>query len=387
MSRATVLVAHPSPDLYGSDRVLLETLSALVAAGWRTVLTVPASGPLVALAEARGAEVRICPTPILRKAALRPRGLAALVRSTLAALGPGRRLLRELDADLVVVNTVTIPLWLVLSRSSRTCCHVHEAEASQPLLVRRLLYAPLLLAQQILVNSRFSLEVLAGAWPRLRGRSAIVYNGVPGPQVPPAPLRAELDGGPRLLFIGRLSERKGPQIAVAAIAALRDRGIPAELRLLGAAFPGYEWFDQQLRAQVDGLGLSDRVEFIGFDPDIWGHLAAADIVVVPSTADEPFGNTAVEALLAQRPLIVSDTSGLKEAASGFGAARFVTPGDPLAIADAVADLVHRWAELPAQVAADRRRAESRHDPHQYRQAVLDALGVSPAGQGRTSSAG
>ena len=387
MSRATVLVAHPSPDLYGSDRVLLETLSALVAAGWRTVLTVPASGPLVALAEARGAEVRICPTPILRKAALRPRGLAALVRSTLAALGPGRRLLRELDADLVVVNTVTIPLWLVLSRSSRTCCHVHEAEASQPLLVRRLLYAPLLLAQQILVNSRFSLEVLAGAWPRLRGRSAIVYNGVPGPPVPPAPLRAELDGGPRLLFIGRLSERKGPQIAVAAIAALRDRGIPAELRLLGAAFPGYEWFDQQLRAQVDGLGLSDRVEFIGFDPDIWGHLAAADIVVVPSTADEPFGNTAVEALLAQRPLIVSDTSGLKEAASGFGAARFVTPGDPLAIADAVADLVHRWAELPAQVAADRRRAASRHDPHQYRQAVLDALGVSPAGQGRTSSAG
>ncbi len=387
MSRATVLVAHPSPDLYGSDRVLLETLSALVAAGWRTVLTVPASGPLVALAEARGAEVRICPTPILRKAALRPRGLAALVRSTLAALGPGRRLLRELDADLVVVNTVTIPLWLVLSRSSRTCCHVHEAEASQPLLVRRLLYAPLLLAQQILVNSRFSLEVLAGAWPRLRGRSAIVYNGVPGPPVPPAPLRAELDGGPRLLFIGRLSERKGPQIAVAAIAALRDRGIPAELRLLGAAFPGYEWFDQQLRAQVDGLGLSDRVEFIGFDPDIWGHLAAADIVVVPSTADEPFGNTAVEALLAQRPLIVSDTSGLKEAASGFGAARFVTPGDPLAIADAVADLVHRWAELPAQVAADRRRAESRHDPHQYQQAVLDALGVSPAGQGRTSSAG
>lgn len=45
----TVLIAHPSADLYGSDRVMLETVDALVAAGRRVVVTLPADGPLVQL--------------------------------------------------------------------------------------------------------------------------------------------------------------------------------------------------------------------------------------------------------------------------------------------------------------------------------------------------
>lgn len=370
----TALVAHPSPDLYGSDRVLLETLSALVEAGYRTVLTLPDSGPLVDAARARGAEVEICPTPIVRKSALRPVGMARLVLLALRSLRPSRRLLRALNPDLLVVNTVTIPLWIVLGRLGRvrTVCHVHEAEASQPALLRKGLYAPLLLAQRLVVNSRFSLEVLASSWPRLGARSSVVYNGVPGPETPPQPPRPDLQGAMRLLFVGRLSPRKGPQVAITALAELVQRGVDARLDLLGAVFPGYEWFERELREQAARVGLDSRVEFIGFDPDIWAHLAAADVICVPSTVDEPFGNTAVEAVLAQRPLVVSDTSGLKEAASGFESVRFVPAGDPSAVAAAVQDLQARWDELPGPLARDRSRALERYAPEVYRRAVVAA---------------
>ncbi|MFT3860691.1 glycosyltransferase [Micropruina sp.] len=374
----TVLVAHPSADLYGSDRVLLESISALVADGRRVVLTLPASGPLVAAATERGAEVELCPTPILRKSALRPTGLVRLVGETLAAMGAGRRLLRETEAELVLVNTLTIPLWLLLGRTSgvRTVCHVHEAEASQPRLVRQLLYAPLLLASRLVVNSRFSLEALAGVWPWLRGRAEVVYNGVVGPDTPPQPPRADPGDDPRIVFIGRLSPRKGPQVAVDALAELHRRDIPARLELLGAVFEGYEWFEQQLRAQVTSLGLDDSVTFTGFDPDVWGHLAAADIICVPSTVDEPFGNTAVEAMLAQRPLVVSETSGLREAAAGFGSARFVAPSDPVALADAVAALLADWPAVVQQVALDRQSAVDRYDPAVYQRALRTSLGIA-----------
>ena len=373
----TVLVAHPSAELYGSDRVMLESISGLVATGRRVVLTLPGPGPLVDAARERGAEVRFCPTPVLRKAALRPLGFLRLLAETLGAVGRGRRLIREEGIGLVLVNTLTIPLWLALARSCgvTSVCHVHEAEASQPQYVRRLLYAPLALADRLLVNSRFSTETLAAAWPSLERRATVLYNGVPGPVTAPTPLSESPGAEPTLLFIGRLSPRKGPQVALDALAELARRGVHARLVLLGAVFDGYEWFDRQLHEQVERLGLGGQVEFAGFDPDVWGYFDRSHIVLVPSTVDEPFGNTAVEAMLAQRPLVVSRTSGLKEASDGFESARLVEPGDPCEIADAVQGLLEDWPAVRGQTARDRASAVARYAPEVYQQRLGEILGL------------
>lgn len=373
----TVLVAHPSPDLYGSDRVLLESVSAFTQVGDRVVVTLPATGPLVGELQARGAQVAISPTPVLRKAALRPVGLVKLVAEALRALPPSWRLLRQVRPDVVFVNTITIPEWLILGRlfGARTVCHVHEAERSAPRVVRALLYAPLLAANGIVINSQFARGVLASSLPALDARTTIVYNGVPGPPTAPTPPRAELDAA-KVCFLGRLSTRKGPQVAIDAWQILRQRGSTAQLLLLGAVFPGNESFETELRAQVTRLGLDETVTFLGFDPNIWWHLDQADIILVPSTVDEPFGNTAVEAMLAARPLIVSRTSGLREAAAGFDAVRWVEPNNATDIADAVDDLVANWTTVRNQVLADRDAAERRYSPATYQaglRQVVDGL--------------
>ena len=371
-TQPTVLLAHPSPDLYGSDRVLLESVSAFTATGRRVVVALPAEGPLWDAIRDRGGEVVGCPTPVLRKSFLTPTGLVRLAAQAAQSVPPGLALIRELRPDFVLVNTVTIPLWVAIAKLGRTpvTVHVHEAEKSQAHSVRQILYLPCLLADRMVVNSRFSLDVLTDTWPALAGRSTIVYNGVPGPADPVAPPRAELDEV-RLLFLGRLSPRKGPHVAVDALAKLVDAGVNARLSLLGAVFDGYEWFEDQLRASVADHGLVDRVDFLGFDPAIWEHLAASDIVLVPSTVDEPFGNTAVEAILAKRPLVVSATSGLKEAAAGYGNARFVEPEDADAIVTAVRDLVDNWPQVCAQVDADRQLALDRHAPEVYQRALVE----------------
>lgn len=368
-----VLVAHPSPDLYGSDRVLLESVTGMIDAGERVVVVLPTTGPLVAELEARGAEVVLCPAPVLRKSALSPAGMIALVRETLVALPRAVRLIGKVAPEVVFVNTITNAVWLAAARLAgrRVVCHVHEAERSARPLVRKGLYAPLLLADHLVVNSRFALGVLTDTWPVLAGRADIVANGVPGP-AHPSPPRGELDEA-RVLFIGRLSPRKGPQVAVRAVRRLLDEGRRVHLSLLGAVFPGYEWFEAELIELVEQLGLTDQVTFLGFHPDIWSHLAAADIICVPSTVDEPFGNTAVEAMLARRPLVVSDTSGLREAAADYATARRVRPDDDAALAAAIADLTDHWAEVVGHTEADRELALSRHAPEVYRRTLVDTI--------------
>ena len=83
-----LLVAHPSPDLYGSDRQLLETVTAAVEGGWRVRVFLPSSGPLVPLLEQAGASVEVSAFPVLRKTLLRPTRLPGLVFSSCCGRGP-----------------------------------------------------------------------------------------------------------------------------------------------------------------------------------------------------------------------------------------------------------------------------------------------------------
>ena len=377
----SVLVAHPGAELYGSDRVLLESVEALLGAGPVTV-ALPGDGPLADELRARGARVQVVAMPVLRKAALRPRGAVQLLGDALRGLVPAVRLIRSAGDGGVYVSTTTLPSWVVLARllRRRVVCHVHEAERTAPLLARRVTALGPWLADAVVVNSRFTLGVLTDVAPGVADRSTVVHNGVRGPAavVPP---RTHLEGPVRLLFVGRLNPRKGPQVAVAALRELTDRGVDARLALLGSVFAGYEWFEAELRATVTAAGLDDRVDFLGFRPDIWPAVADADVVLVPSVLDESFGNTAVEAVLAARPLVVSATSGLQEAAAGYDSAQAVDPRQPARWADAVQRVVAEWPLFRERALLDAGEARRRHDPAGY-QAALAAVVRGGTGAGR-----
>lgn len=370
----TVLIAHPSADLYGSDRVMLETVDALVAAGRQVVVTLPTGGPLVQEIEQRGARVELSPSPVLRKSALRPAGMIRLLLASARSLPASISLIRRSGAAVVFVNTVTIPVWIPVARLVRrpVVCHVHEAEDSAPPLLKHALAVPLLLANRLIVNSRFSLAVLTSSFARLGRKATVVVNAVPGPERP-TPARATLDGATRLLYVGRLSPRKGPDVAIQAVDVLRSQGVLAHLDLVGATFPGYEWFEAELRDLVLRKDLGGLVTFHGFQSDVWSHLLAADVVVVPSIKDEPFGNTAVESVLSARPVVVSATSGLQEAVEGYSSAQQVRPADPDALAAAVGRIHDEWPMFRDEAFRDARQAADRHAPARYARRVCEVI--------------
>jgi glycosyltransferase involved in cell wall biosynthesis len=371
--RGTVLLAHPSPDLYGSDRMLLESVDALLATGWRVVATVPRSGPLVMELSGRGVEVAVIDVPVLRKSLMSPLGLARFVADTVRCLPAVLRLLRRERPDAVYVNTVTIPLWLVAAWLSRrpVLGHVHEAEHEVPRAVRVALALPLLLASSIVVNSRASAEVVGTALPRLRRRTRLLYNGVEGPE-DRLPLRPDAAPPTRLVLIGRLSPRKGSDLAVDAVAALRRRGREVTLDLAGSVFPGYEWYERELRERVRRHGLDGAVRFLGFVPSVWDAYRRADIALVPSRI-EPFGNAAVEGQLSGRPVVVTRTQGLVEIVEDGNTGVVVRPDDPEALADGIVSLVDDWPRARELAAAGRAAAMRRFAPARYRMEIAAAV--------------
>jgi glycosyltransferase involved in cell wall biosynthesis len=149
--------------------------------------------------------------------------------------------------------------------------------------------------------------------------------------------------------------------------------VTAHLDLVGAVFPGYEWYEQQLRDQVHTAGLADSVRFHGFVSNVWDIVESGDVVLVPSRRDEPFGNTAVEAVLCGRPVVASATSGLLEATSGYSSATLIPPDNADELAAAVSDVASRWSDLREKAWADIALAEARHSPAAYRSAIADVV--------------
>ncbi|SDW33115.1 hypothetical protein SAMN05421504_101286 [Amycolatopsis xylanica] len=360
-----ILMAHASAELYGSDRVFAESVQALRDAGHEVVVTLPQDGPLAA---ALG-EVTVCPVPVLRKAALRPSGLIGLLRETASSLRPMVRLIRTHRPGVLYVNTVTVPLWLPLARllGVRVLAHVHEAEDGVAAPIRVALAAPLLAAHTVVVNSLATAGVLHRALPRLAARTRLIYNGVPG-----APVTPVAGPGFRIVLVGRISPRKGTDVAVRALALLRRAGIDATLELAGSIFPGYEWFSDEIDGLIQAGNLTGSVRLSGFRDDVWDAYAYADVAIVPSRV-EPFGNTAVEAQLAGVPVIVTDAQGLPETVDHGRRGAVVPAGD----AEALAAELRKVFENPGAATEKARLATAEATglfaPQRYRAEIVSVL--------------
>lgn len=370
----TVLIANPSADLYGSDRMMLEGVRGLVELGWHVVVTSSDDGPLIPLLRAAGADVVFLDAPVIRKSALRPGGLVRLIREIATQTPRMRRLVAELEADVVMVNTVTIPFWLRAARraGAASVVHVHEAESTLSAPARALLTRPLRWASGVVFNSQTSRRVSGSAWLERRDRARVVLNGIAGPDRP-SPARIHLDGPLRVVYVGRLSPRKGVDLAIDAIDRLRSAGIDAELDIVGDVFRGYEWYERQLREQISRLALEDRVRIVGFQRMVWDIVSAADVAVVPSRGDESFGNVLIEALMCARPVVAADHSGLREASGGLEAAVLVPTDSADGLARGLTGVRDDWAAMRDRAWRDAETVRRRHSPDAYHRALSDAL--------------
>jgi glycosyltransferase involved in cell wall biosynthesis len=112
-----------------------------------------------------------------------------------------------------------------------------------------------------------------------------------------------------ILFLGRLSEKKSPDLLLQAFAMISRGERGGNLRLV---FAGPDEGLQKSLVQIaERLGIASRVQFCGplFGEAKWAAYRDADVFVLPSQ-NENFGNSAAEAIAAGTPVIVTDRCGI-----------------------------------------------------------------------------
>ncbi|HMN99734.1 MAG TPA: glycosyltransferase [Miltoncostaeaceae bacterium] len=222
--------------------------------------------------------------------------------------------------------------------------------------VRRATAGPLRRASAVIAVSRHLAGELRGtglAMPELD----VVDMGVDLERFAPGDrgaARARLGlppGGPLVVAVGGLTERKNPLGLLQAFARVRAARPDAMLAFVG---------DGPLAGAVDAgvrrLALGAAVLRPGALPHarVADWVTAADALAIVSRV-EPLGVAALEALAAGRPVIATAVGGTREVVPDPEAGRVVDPTDPWAIAAAILDVL---ADPPAP--GDCRRAAEPH---------------------------
>ncbi|AGF73603.1 glycosyltransferase family 4 protein [Corynebacterium halotolerans] len=342
-----IVAVNAGADVSGAERVLVDLLRQAVADGHRVTLFCPSGD----LPELLAGEVIHVPVPLSRLGGVR----GARRLWSIAALPGGwwrtaRRIRRSArGAGAVIINsTFALPAVGMAypfhsrrrGRGPKISWLVHDTIHS------RKQRTVLRLGAHALTAAVAVSEVTADSVRRLVRRTVVRPNGVPVP--------TEMSGGtgstpgrPVVGILAVLTGWKGHDVLLEALAELPD----VHLDIAGAAFPGSEQFEQELRTRAARPDLAGRVRFLGH-VDKHRVFPRWDIMVSASTSPEAGPLGVLEAMACGVPVIATDHGGAAEYLRG-GAGLLVPPGDASALAAAIRTL------LDDRALADRLRDNAR----------------------------
>ncbi len=161
-------------------------------------------------------------------------------------------------------------------------------------------------------------ELIAGGIPA--EKIVLRRNGVAPPASMPArgAFRASMNvpaDARLILFLGRLSQKKSPDLLLQAFAQLPPSSSAAHLAFVG---PDESGMLSRLQQTAEKLEIAPRVHFSGplSGDSKWSAYRDADIFVLPSQ-NENFGNTAAESVAAGTPVIVTGQCGIAPLLDGI----------------------------------------------------------------------
>lgn len=347
-----VLYLHATDVLAGGERSLYNLMRHLDPTRFRARVACEATEEYVAALDA-------CGTPVdrLRFPSLRPPGPAAW-----RALRDLRRLCGRTSAAIIHANTPRTNLYAGLAARMAKIPVIWHC--------RNLLESGMRdtdrwfgwLPDRIVCNSAAIAARFTGSpW---RDRVVTIMNGVDlteyRPDVPGADVRDELGwrNRPVLAAISRLDPEKGHETLLEAMRRLLARFPDARLVIAGRAAVEPVARHAALQRRVEALGLGAAVRLVGFRRDIPALLAAADICVLPASA-EACGRVLLEAMAMAKPVVGTASGGTPEIVENGVTGILVPPADPAAMASALEILLQDRERACRMGAAGRDRAVGR----------------------------
>lgn len=297
-----ILCIHQSAELYGSDRSFLSAIQGLKEKNIIDV-TLPFHGDLAEYIKKEKIDLSYFNNGILRKKDI----LNPIVFFWGVIKGVVYYANEYKKYDVIYINTIVMLSAIIAAsfqKNKKIYCHVREIPSKKIISIFRLLFR--LSSVALIYNSEATKSAFG-----LPG--TVIYNGVPAI----TNLRKNTvacNDVINILLIGRINTWKGQSFFVDAfLSYLRKfKKSPFRVKIVGSAFAGYEYLEQELRNKILTENISEYIELIPFINNPTELFQWADYIIVPSTKPEPFGRVAVEAFSAGKPVIAANHGGLKE---------------------------------------------------------------------------
>jgi len=271
-----------------------------------------------------------------------PRGVGSIVKSpwhflkALAAVG------RQAAADrstIVHVNMCEygstlrkLPIvWLARGLGAHAVIHLHGAEVKAmfeawPAWLRQLFRQAVCRADRIVVLGNSWKEFLCNTVGIDPEQVVIIPNAVPVPAAPHRPA----DGRCRVLFLGRLEQRKGADRLLAALHAPAMAEIDCDVVMAGDGDIDF------YRDMAQSLGVLGRVRFTGWldRPAVVELMATSDVLVLPSL-NEGLPMAILEAMAHGLAVVTTPVGAITDVIREEETGLLVPPGDAGALASAL----------------------------------------------------
>jgi glycosyltransferase involved in cell wall biosynthesis len=212
------------------------------------------------------------------------------------------------------------------------------------------------LTTQLVTVSRHVRDLFVAEWGIPAAQIDVIYNAVPVERymhIAPGALRGEFGPGPVITNVGRLNPQKAQHLLIDAAKIVLRQAPDARFLIVGRGH-----LEEQLKTHARAAGVADQVIFTGLRRDIPEILAQSDIFVL-SSLWEGLPLSAVEAMAAARPVVLTDVGGNRELVESGAQGLIVPPDDVPALATALIALLNDRAQAQAMGVAARARV--RHD--------------------------
>lgn len=174
-------------------------------------------------------------------------------------------------------------------------------------------------------------------------------------------IRAQLGIGEREILVGSLGSittRKAQHLLVPAVAELRSRGVPLQVRIWGASEGSPQQAERELLEGIAAHGLQDHFRILPPRPDVDLLYNAMDIHCMTSVA-EGLSLASIEALQCGTVCVYSDIGPFREVIEDGETGFLFRSGDPASLGDVLAKVIEGLPDLQAlrQRASERARRE------------------------------
>jgi glycosyltransferase involved in cell wall biosynthesis len=157
---------------------------------------------------------------------------------------------------------------------------------------------------------------------------------------PKTPCHRNPEEDTKLLFVGRLDERKGLRYLLEALPLVLCK-YPVRLRIVGKGI-----LENEIKQQCQELKLDEVIDFLGFvsKEELANEYASCNIFVLPAIVDskgdtEGLGIVMIEALAHEKPVIASAVGGIVDVIQSGVTGLLVNEKDPVALSQSIIELI------------------------------------------------